>query len=45
MTIGGLLLLVTIVAVVIGFVRVKEQGERISKLEKKISKKGESKEK
>jgi len=43
MTLGGLLLLVTIIAVCIGFVKIKDQGQKISDLEKKIGKKEESK--
>jgi len=41
MTLGGLLLLVCIVAVVIGFTKMKEDRDRISALEKKVSKKGD----
>lgn len=43
MTIGGLLLLVTIIAVCIGFVRIRDQGQKISDLEKKIGKREEGK--
>ena len=39
MTIGGLLLLGAIVGLVIGYVKLKEQGQKIESLEKKISKK------
>jgi len=41
MTLGGLLLLVCIVAVVIGFTKIKEDRDRISAIERKISKKGD----
>jgi len=37
MTLGGFLLLATIIAMAVGFVKLKEQGEKISRLEKKIS--------
>ena len=41
MTLGGLLLLITIVALVLGFVKLRDQGQKISSLEKKLGKKGE----
>jgi uncharacterized transporter YbjL len=43
MTLGGLLLLVTIIAVGIGFVKIRDQGQKISDLEKKIGKREEGK--
>lgn len=43
MTIGGLLLIVTIIAVVLGFVKIREQGQKISDIEKKIVKREETK--
>jgi len=39
MTIGGLLLLGAIVGLVIGFVKIKEQNQKIEVLEKKLSEK------
>jgi len=45
MTIGGLLLLGAIVGIVIGYVKIKEQNEKIEKLEKKINKKSKQKSK
>jgi len=41
MTLGGLLLLGAIVAVVVGFVKIKEQEKKISVLEKKVGGKKE----
>jgi len=38
MTLGGLLLLVCIVAVVVGFTKIKEDRDRISALERKTKK-------
>ena len=42
MTLGGILLLGTVVAVVVGFVRIKEHERKISSIEKKVSGKKES---